>query len=177
MTNPVTSCMMHVVDCFLFFPLSRKCSTKSVSLWSGSMSWATTPTHLATTLPSSPHHQGAAAASVAPAPSASGTFLSTVKAGHGEGSKPEALTKLLFSCLGCWATRTTRWCDGLGTVRVHTTTRITTQAVVSAEDAGIVPGKAEGQMTEPDNRTRNPKLWPNLGGLRLAQTWTPVLGT
>ncbi|XP_042269156.1 fibroblast growth factor 3 isoform X2 [Thunnus maccoyii] len=90
--------------------LYASCSTKSVSLWSGSTSWGTTPTRPDTTLPSSRCHQGAAAAaSGEPVPSGSGTFPLTGKAGHGEVLKPGALTKPRFSCLGYWVTRTMRW--------------------------------------------------------------------
>nr|XP_020469384.1 fibroblast growth factor 3 isoform X2 [Monopterus albus] len=85
-------------------------SAKSVSLWKGSMSWGTTRMHPVTTPPSSRCCLGAAAAvSGGPAPSVSGMFPSTVKAGHGEALKPGAQTKPHSSCLECWATRIMRW--------------------------------------------------------------------
>lgn len=87
----------------------RKCSTESVSLWSGSMSWGTTPTHPATIPQNSRCLKVAAAASGEPVPSASGTFPLMAKGGHGEALKPEVRTKPHFSCLECWATRTMRW--------------------------------------------------------------------
>ncbi|XP_054867607.1 fibroblast growth factor 3 isoform X2 [Amphiprion ocellaris] len=90
--------------------LYASCSTKNVSLWSGSMSWGTTPTHPVTTLQSSRCHQEVAAtASVEPAPCVSGTFPLMAKGGRGEALRPEAQTRLHSSCPGCWATRTMRW--------------------------------------------------------------------
>lgn len=87
----------------------RKCLTKIVSLWSGFMNWAITPTHPATTPQSNRCPPEAAAASGEPAPSANGTFPLMAKAGHGGVLKPGARTKPHFFCPGCWATRTTRW--------------------------------------------------------------------
>ncbi|XP_051236043.1 fibroblast growth factor 3 isoform X2 [Dicentrarchus labrax] len=90
--------------------LYASCSPESVSLWSESMSWGTTPTPPATIPRSNRCHQGAAAAARGePAPSGSGMFPLTAKAGRGEVLKPEARTKPHFSCLGCWATKTMTW--------------------------------------------------------------------
>ena len=142
--------MTNVAHWFFLSHLPRKCSTKSVNLWSGSTSWGTTPTRPATIPPSRRCQGGLAAASGGPALSASGTFPLTAKAGHGEASRLEARTKPRSSCPGCWETRTMRWWGGWETVRAHTTTRITTAAEVTAADADTAPGKAgaDAQMTE-----------------------------
>lgn len=72
------------------------------------------------------------------------------KAGHDGALKLVALTKLHFSCLGYWPTRTMRWSGSWEKVRAHITTCITMAAGVITEDAGTVPRKsgANGQMTE-----------------------------
>lgn len=127
--------------------LLRKSSTKSVSSWSESMSWDTTPTRLATTPRSSRCHQEApAAVRDGPAPNGSGTCPLTGRAGHGEALKPEAPTKPRCSCLECWATRTMRWCGGSGRARAH----ITPAVEENAGDGGTGPGgaKSRGQRTK-----------------------------
>lgn len=105
-----TGCKTNVADCCLSSHPPRKCSTESVNLWSASTSWDTTPTHPAIIPQSSRSHQGVAAASGGLVPNVSGMFRSMAKAGHAEALKPEAQIKPHFFCLGCWGTRTMKWC-------------------------------------------------------------------
>lgn len=78
----------------------RICSTRSVSSWSGFMSWATTPMLHDTTPPCSPL-QGVAVANDEPVPRGSGMCPSMGKAGQGGALRHAALTKPPFSCLEC----------------------------------------------------------------------------
>lgn len=92
----------------------RRTTTPSVSLWSGSTSWATTRT------PPGGTGRGPAGLGpgAGPVPRGCGTCRSTARAGPAGASRRAAHRSPRCSCPACWTTRTTRWCGccraGLG---------------------------------------------------------------
>lgn len=133
-SKTLTSCTINRGHCLLHSHPTRKCSIKNVSLWNEFTNWDTTPTHPAIISQNNRCRRGAAEGELVW--SASGTFQSMAKAGHGEDLKPGAQTRPHSSSLGYWATRTMSWWSSWETVRGA---RTSTLVPVIARETIIVP--------------------------------------